>query len=143
VKTTKTFWAATVAGWAIIGVAIAGILRESARTHPADFAKWFLGAAMTHDFLLAPVVLTAGVALARMVPPSVRPVATACIFIAAVVALYAVPLLTGEGRRPSNPSALPDNYWAGLGLVAGALTVLTTTAIVVVKSRRPRARSGP
>ena len=135
---SKAFWAAAVAGWSVIGVALAGVVRESARTHPADFAKWFLGAGVAHDLVLLPVVLLVGVAVARLVPATVRPIVAAGLFGAAVITLYAVPVLTGEGRRPSNPSALPNDYWAGLGLVLGGLlvVVLVAAAAAVVKTRR-------
>ncbi|HEY3240152.1 MAG TPA: hypothetical protein VGL92_11345 [Acidimicrobiia bacterium] len=118
------FWTGLVVGWATMGFGLAGLLGDSADTHPGDLARWFLGGAVAHDALAAPVVCGAGWLLARAVPRAVRaPVAGGMVVTGAVV-LYAWPFLRGYGLRPDNPSALPLDYAAGLTTVLAAVWVV-------------------
>lgn len=115
------FWAGLVVGWAAMGFGLAGLLGEAADTRPGDLARWFLGGAVAHDALVAPVVCGTGWLLARTVPRAVRsPVAGGLVVTGAVV-LFAWPFLRGYGLRPDNPSALPLDYAAGLVTVLAAV----------------------
>jgi hypothetical protein len=119
------FWLGLVVGWATMGFGLAGLLSEADDTRPGDLARWFLGGAVAHDALAAPVVCGAGWLLARAVPRSVRaPVAGGLVVTAAVV-LYGWPFLRGYGLSPDNPSALPLDYAAGLATVLAAVWLVS------------------
>jgi hypothetical protein len=115
------FWAGLVVGWTTMGFGLAGLLGDAADTHPEDLARWFLGGAVAHDALAAPVVCGAGWLLARAVPRTVRGPVAAGLVVTGAVTLYAWPFLRGYGLRPDNPSALPLDYAAGLATVLVAV----------------------
>lgn len=128
-------------GLPILAFGIRGVLIDADRTHPAELARWIIGAAVLHDVVLVPVVLAVGVALRRVVParawPSVRWVLTT----AAVLAAIAWPSLRGYGRASSNPSLLPRDY--ALGLVESIVAVaLAALAYAAVRHRSGRTRPG-
>jgi len=52
-----------------------------------------------------------------------------------IVALTALPYVLGFGRSSSNPSALPNNYAAALGIL---LVLIAAVAAVLVALRRNR-----
>jgi len=95
---------------------------------------WLVGAALAHDALIAPLVcLFAAVAVAR-IPTRYRRAVQGGLFAAAVVTLFAFPLLRGYGKRDDVPSALPLDYGRGLVIVLTVIAVITVAA--ALRSRR-------
>lgn len=133
----RLFWAGAVTGWAIMAMGIVGLMSESARTKPADAARWALGAAAVHDLLIAPVVILLGLLVARLVPPAARAVVQSGFVVSAIVVLFAYPFVRGFGRQAANPSILPRNYATGLAVILG---LVWTVAAIVIAVRRSRAR---
>jgi len=121
--------AAALAGTGMAAYGIVGLV-GSTHTHSLmSAAEWFVGGALTHDLVLAPVVIVLGVLLTRMVPGWVRPYVQAGLFITAALTLVALPFLLGWGYHASNPSALPLNYGRGYGIaVACVWTLIALTA---------------
>lgn len=148
VRHGPVFWAGVVVGWAVIGFGVWGTFDESNLTHPTSFGRWFFGGLFTHDLLLAPVVLVAGLAVARWVPARIRPVVSVALFVAGAVALYSAPVVLGYGERPANPSVLPRDYAEGLALVLGAIALAAVLLIAIRTGRswparrRGRTRAG-
>ena len=81
--------------------------------------EWLIVGNVLHDVILAPLVVVAGVVLARTVPTWARqPVVTGLVVIG-VMTLVAIPVLGNFGDEVTNPSLMPRNYWAGwFGFVA-------------------------
>lgn len=128
------FWLALVAGWALIGVGVAGALADPDLPRPAELARWLVGAALVHDLLVAPVVVLVGLAVARLVPPTVRGTVEGGLVVSAVVVLFAVPLVRGYGVRPDNPTVhYRDDY--GVALLAVVAFVWAVTAAVAAGQR--------
>jgi hypothetical protein len=137
----KAFWICLAIGWTLMVFGVAGMLDEGSRTHPANFGLWFVGSALIHDLLLAPVVFLVAVWLGRIVPSGVRPIVQAGLVVAAPIVVVALPLVAGQGGAPGNPSALPRNYPMGLILILSAVAV--ATGLGVWRSLRQAERARP
>jgi hypothetical protein len=89
--------------------------------------------AIAHDALLAPVILLAGYASRWSPRPALLRAALA---VAGAAAIVALPAVAGFGRRPDNPSILPQAY--GRHLLAIFVTVaLITTAVGLLSAYAP------
>jgi drug/metabolite transporter (DMT)-like permease len=135
------FWVALVAGWAVIGSAVVGVVADASDTHPVDFLLFFAGGAFLHDLVLAPIVMAIGWLVIRRLPAPERPVVAGALIVMGTVSLYAFPFVRGYGRDPSNASLLPNSYGAALAAVLAAVAVLAVTVLVVTRRRRHRSRN--
>jgi hypothetical protein len=115
-----------------------GVLVDGDRTHPAELARWLVGAALVHDLVLVPLVLAGGWAAHRFTPARLWPAVRTGLLITATLALVAWPLVRGYGRDPANASLLPRDY--GAGLVAAIrmvwLAVAAWTLAATLRGRR-------
>jgi hypothetical protein len=118
------------AGAVLIGIGFAGLLGSGVR--PVGWAIWFAGAAIAHDALLAPAVFGAAHLVGRA-PRQVRAPLTIALVLAGSVTLVALPLLWEEGRRPDNPSILPQAYGVHLSTIV-ILIALVTAAIAALNA---------
>jgi hypothetical protein len=108
------FWTLAAIGWIFIVYGGAGLLR--ADIDLLGFATWFVGGALVHDLLLAPIVLALAWVLTRWLPrPFAVPVKVG-LAASALIFFYAWPLVRGYGRRATLPSALPLDYGRNLAL---------------------------
>lgn len=128
------FWISAAVGWAVIGWGVVGIFRHSLDTRPANLAKFVVGGALLHDLLVAPLVILAGVLLARAVPGRARGPVQAALAVSAIVALFAWPLVRAYGLAAHNPTSLPHNYALNLVIVLGIVWA-TAGAAILLKSR--------
>lgn len=128
------FWISAAVGWAVIGWGVVGIFRHSLDTRPANLAKFVVGGALLHDLLVAPLVIVAGVLLARAVPGRARGPVQAALAVSAIVALFAWPLVRAYGLAAHNPTSLPHNYALNLAIVLGIVWA-TAGAAILLKSR--------
>jgi hypothetical protein len=136
---SRLFWPAVVAGGLIMGVGVRGLLVNAGDTVPRRWLVVFVGSALAHDLLLAPVVVLLGVAVARLVPVWVRPAVQAGLICSGVVVLFAYPLVRGFGRRADNPTILPLDYGRGLVVVLAAIwLVCGGLALLARRHRRLR-----
>ena len=135
------FWIGVGIGWAFIVYGARGVLVDRAATIPEGFARWFVGIAIVHDAVIAPVVLTIAWAVGRVVPArAVVPVRLG-LATTGLVALYTWPFVRGYGRADTNPSALPLDY--GRNLIGTLIAVwMCVAAWIVVKSVRSQRRRG-
>jgi hypothetical protein len=132
------FWISSVAGWAIIGWGLRGVLHHQIDTRPAELLRFFTVGVLTHDLLFAPLVLAAGLAVARAVPGRWRALVQAGLIISGVVALFAYPEVRGYARVLHNPTSLPHNYAAHLAAVVTAVAGATALLGGVQAVRRGR-----
>ena len=132
-------WFVIAIGWVVIGVVIAGVLRESERTHPGSWATWVLGAALVHDLIVLPLVLLVGLGLGQLLRPAWRGPIRAVITVVAVVAVVTWPTVRRFGARSDNPSLLPLDAGRNLAVLALGLAVvaLAVAAVRAVGDRRP------
>jgi hypothetical protein len=131
------FWIAAAAGWAVIGFGLRGIFQHSLDTRPANLAKFVVGGALLHDLVVAPLVILAGVGVARAVPRRGRAVVQGALVVSGVLALFSYPLVRGYGLATNNPTSLPHNYTANLLVVLGVVWAIAALLVL----RRLRSRS--
>ncbi len=120
-----------------------GLMTAARHPRPVPWLTFFVGSALGHDLLLAPVVVTIGAVAVRLVPPRIRPYVTSGLIVTGVVTLIAYPLLRGYGRRHDNPSIQPLDYTRGLLIVlAAAWLAVAVGAAVGLLRRRGRDIAG-
>jgi hypothetical protein len=122
----RVFWPLAVVGILVMGFGIYGLIDNADETQPDQWIRWFLGSALAHDFVLAPVVAAVSVLVARRVPTRYRAIVQGALIASGIVALIAYPFVRGYGRRPGNPSALPNNYLIGLLVVVALVWVVAS-----------------
>ena len=125
------FWISAALGWAVIAWGVRGIFQHSLDTRPSNLAKFVVGGALLHDLVVAPVVIVAGVLLARAVPRRGRAVVQAALVVSGIVALFSYPLVRAYGLAANNPTSLPHNYGLNLLLVLGVVWAVAAGAIVL------------
>ena len=128
------FWISAAVGWAVIGWGVYGIVSNRLDTRPANLATFVVGGALLHDLLVAPLVIVAGVLVARAVPGRARAPVQAALVVSAIVALFAWPLVRAYGLAANNPTSLPHNYALNLAIVLGLVWAAAGVAIFL-KSR--------
>lgn len=94
-----------------------GLVLHMTRTHPVGTAVYYVGGALAHDLIIAPVVILLGVLVGALVPPVYRPAVRGGLIVSGAVTLIALPLLLGKGRQADNPSHVPLPYGRNLLLI--------------------------
>lgn len=133
----RWFWLGLAAGGPFIAIGVRTILDASAVSAPVNFAEWFLGGALAHDLVLAPLTLAVGLALRRVVPTRALGTVQWAAALTVIVGLFALIPLAGLGRRAADPSVQPLNYWLGFGVLVAAIGG-AAAAWVVIRRRRLR-----
>ena len=141
-RQTGWFWVGFGIGWAVIAYGIWGALANADRTEPLQLAVYVVGAAVLHDAVIVPVVVTVGWLASRWLPPAARGPVRGALALSALLVVFAYPLVRRLGARPTNSSALPLRYGPNLALVLGAVWVVTAV-LVVVRHRRRRSQPPP
>jgi hypothetical protein len=122
-------------GVPLIAYGVRGVFVDAADTHPADMARWLLGAALVDDLVLVPAALLVGTVGRSFTPPWAWPAVRGGLFASAVLTLVAWPFVRGWGRDPTNSSLLARDYGTSL-LVALAAVWVVVGAIVVTRRER-------
>lgn len=138
----RAFWILGAVGTAVIVFGLAGLLRNAAQTVPSSWATFFVGGLLVSDFLVLPGVALAGVVVSRLVPRAARATVQGALLVSAALILIAIPVLTGRGRNPNNPSILPDSDYAGELAILLAI-IWGVTALLLLVRARARRTSGP
>jgi hypothetical protein len=113
-----------------------GVVRE---VPVLPWLGWFVGSAVVHDLLLAPVVIGVGALLARFLPAPARGPVVVGLVVSAVLALVAVLFVLNPGN-PGEPGFLPREYLRNLLLLDGAIVLVAAVWAVVATRRSARAR---
>ncbi|MCF6737153.1 hypothetical protein [Blastococcus sp. KM273129] len=130
-------WLFLVPGFAAVGWGVVGLLGAGDRVPLDAWALWFVGSALLHDLVIAPLVVLAGFLLHRFLPrPARAPVAVGLVVAGSLVAVGLVFAL--DPGDVQEPGFLPqDSYGVNLLLVvAGVLAVAAVWA--AVRTRRAR-----
>ena len=135
------FWVGAVVGWAVIAYGVYGVFDHSVDTRPAEFARFFIGAAAAHDLLLVPTALVVGGLARRLVRAPWRAPVQAGLIASGAVALFAYPLVRGYGRVHNTPSALPRDYGEGLLVVLAAVWAVVGVVGMAAARRRLKTTS--
>ncbi len=129
-------WLFLLPGLAAVGYGGYGLLSSDVPL-PA-WATWFVGSALLHDLVLAPVWIGLGWLAARVLPRAARPAAVVGGVVAGVLALVAFPFVLGYGADPDNPSFLPHDVGRNLLLIVVAVLAVAAVwgTIATVRARR-------
>ena len=138
-RTSPLFWVSAAVGWAVIAYALRGIFQHSLDTRPAQLARFVVAGALLHDLLVAPLVIVAGVAVARAVRGPARPVVQGALVVSAVLALFSYPMVRAYGLAANNPTSLPHNYARNLLAVLAVVWAGAAAAVVIRRRRSARA----
>jgi hypothetical protein len=140
----RLFWILAGIGFAVMAYGVFGLLAESDRTHPGKWVRWFVGSAIAHDFVVAPVTIAVAVIVVRYVAPTYRSFVQGAMIATGLLVLTFYPFVRGFGRSSGNASVLPNNYARGL-IVALALVWFATGALLLLRwlSRVRSARREP
>lgn len=134
----RLFWLTAAFGWAVIAYGLRGLLQHHVDTRPTNLAKFVVGGALAHDLVFAPLVLVGGGAVAAVFGGRLRGWVQAGLVISGCLALFSYPLVRDYARVLHNPSSLPHDYAANLGLTVGILwaVALTAASVSAIRSRR-------
>ena len=132
----RSFWVCLALGWVVMGYGVWGLLDNASRTNPDQWIRWFTGSLIAHDLVVAPVTFAVGALVVGRIPLPFRPPFQGGLIASAILVLTTWPLVRGYGLRADNPSALPNNYLAGLALVLAV--VWSAVAVIAVRSWRRR-----
>ena len=129
----------------LLGAMAAGCFAVVATVVPAlslqawlNLALWFAAAIVLHDGVLAPMLQVSGALAGRLpVPRSAVLLIEGGLLVGLLVSALAIPPLVTQHNGPANPSVVPQNYWANLGIF-WALDALVVAAALVVVARRRR-----
>lgn len=131
------FWGSAAVGWAVVAFGVWTLLQRAGSTKPLNFALLFIGLAVVHDLMFAPVVsLIGGIAGPRL-SSAIRTVVFTATVVSGSLVLVALPPLLGDPG--DNMTLLPRNYSAGLLLSLGV--VWATAGIVFAVRRFARKRA--
>lgn len=120
---SRAFWIALPAGVALMAFGVVGLVGDTGLAGATDVGRWFVGADLAHDFVLAPFACLIGLAVARALPRWCRAPVQAALLTTGILLIVVFPALRGYGRDhvPDNPSVQPLDY-----------TTATLTALAVV-----------
>jgi hypothetical protein len=124
-----------VAGMSVMAFGVLGLFHNASRTHPDQWIRWFLGALLAHDLIVAPVVFSIAALVVSRIPARFRGPIQGGLLASGTLALVSFPFVRGYGRTPENPTVLPNNYAWG---VAATLAMVWIVVAVVVAWRRFR-----
>jgi hypothetical protein len=115
------FWWGLALGSGVMAFGLITLLSRAAATRPLDVGAFLIALALGHDLLLAPATIVIAAGLRRAFPHGGRGILSGALFVTAVVVAFSIPLVTGWGAQPDNPSFLPRNYASGVAIVLGAV----------------------
>jgi hypothetical protein len=131
-------WLFLLPGLAAAAYGLFGLL-TAGRGVPLDSVLiWFVGSALLHDVVLAPIWIGLGWLAARFLPRPARAPAMVGVAVSGLLTLVATPFVLGYGYRADNPSFLPRHYGRNLLVVDAAVLVVAAlwATAAVVRGRR-------
>jgi hypothetical protein len=134
-------WLFVLPGLGAVVYGVHGLLTGGSRVPLDSWLTWFVGSALLHDAVIAPIWIGLGWLAARFLPAAARPAIVVGAAVAGLLTLVALPFVLGVGADPDNPSFLPRDYGRNLLLVdAGVLVVAALWATVATLRARSAAR---
>ena len=130
----RGLWIGLALGVPVMAVGFVGVVIDATFTHPAELARWVVGAAVVHDLVVVPPTLLVATFLRRRLPARLWPVLRWALVTSVVLTAFALPFARGYGRDDTIPSLLDRNY--ALGLLAYLVAVWIVAAVVVLSTAR-------
>ena len=130
-------WLFVLPGLAAVLYGVYGLLTAGSRVPLGSWLTWFVGSALLHDLVIAPVWIGLGWLATRFLPAAARPAIVIGAAVTGLLTLVALPWVLGVGADPANPSFLPRDYGRNLLLVdVGVLVAAAVWATVATLRAR-------
>ncbi|MQA32217.1 hypothetical protein [Modestobacter roseus] len=130
-------WLFLVPGLAAVGYGAFGLVGAGGRVPLLAWGTWFLGSALLHDLVIAPLWIGLGWLAARFLPRPARGPVVVAALVSGVLSLVALPFVLGFGGDPGDPSFLPRDYDRNLLLIVLAVWLVAAVwALVAVRRAR-------
>ncbi|SDX79312.1 hypothetical protein SAMN05661080_01223 [Modestobacter sp. DSM 44400] len=130
-------WLFLLPGLAAVVYGAQGLLGAGGRVPLSSWFTWFLGSALLHDLVIAPVWIGLGWLAARFLHRPARPPVVVAAAVTGMLTLVVLPFVLGYGADPNNPSFLPREYGRNLLLIAAAIWLVAAVwALVAVRRAR-------
>jgi hypothetical protein len=133
-------WLFVLPGMGAVLYAVYGLLTAGSRVPLGSWLTWFVGSALLHDVVIAPIWIGLGWLAARVLPAAARPAIVVGGAVAGLLALIALPFVLGVGADPANPSFLPRAYGRNL-LLVDVVVLLVAVLWATVEVLRARSRT--
>lgn len=130
-------WLFLLPGFAAVVYGGYGLLTAGGRVPLGSWLRWFIGAALVHDLLIAPLWIGLGWLAARFLPRAARAPVVVGGAVSGVLVVVALPFVLAYGRDPADPSFLPRDY--GVTLLVVVAVVLAVTAVWAALAVRAQA----
>lgn len=140
---SRLFWVALPVGAAVMGFGAVGLLQDTSLTAAADVARWLIGADIAHDFVLAPIAVLIGAAVARLLPRWCQAPVQAGLIASGVLLIVVYPAFRGFGHDtvPDNPSVDPLDYTTSTLTALAVVWAVAATWLVIRVARRRGTRA--
>ncbi len=136
----RLFWSGVVIGWTLIVIGIRGVIVDGSFTRPPQWSAWFIGAAVFHDLIVAPIVFALAATFLRRLRPPYRAPVQAAVGVTALIVAGSLPVVLRLGEPTGNPTVLPENALPAFVAVIGA--IWGATMIVMIAAWRRDHRTG-
>jgi hypothetical protein len=136
-------WLFLLPGLAAVVYGAHGLLTAGGRVPLGSWLTWFIGSALVHDLVIAPVWIGLGWLATRFLPRSARPPVVLAAAVTGVLTLVALPFVLGRGADPINSSFLPRDYGRNLLLIAAGVWVVAPAWAVLAVRRARRSSAVP
>ncbi|MDR7254682.1 membrane associated rhomboid family serine protease [Nocardioides sp. BE266] len=103
-----------------------------------EIALWLGAGVLAHDAVISGIVIGLGLLGTRVLPDPWRAPAAVALVVWGGLSIASIPVLTGLGVRPDNPTLLDRPYVATWWTIS-AIVVLTVVVAGLVRSRREHA----
>jgi hypothetical protein len=127
-------------GFAAVGFGGYGLLGDDRVPLPA-WLTWFVGSALVHDLVIAPLVIGIGAVLARFLPRAARAPIVVGLVVSGFLTLVALPFVL-DRTTSREPGFLPLDYGRNLLLMIAATMAVAVVWAVVASVRSGRRQAG-
>jgi hypothetical protein len=141
----RAFWIALPLGAAVMAFGVIGLVADVGLSGGVDVGRWFVGADLAHDFVLAPLACLVGAAVARVLPRWCRAPVQAALLTSGVLLVVVSPALRGFGRDtvPDNETVQPLDYTTATLTVLGVVWALAALWLLIRLATSDRGRRRP
>ncbi len=125
------FGAGLLAGGSAMAYGTWLVVANAVETRPLNFVVFFVGLALVHDLVVAPVALLVGTRLRRRLPTVARAAVAGAVVASAIVAAFVVPFVLDRAAKVGgNPTILPRNPLVGVAIVLGGVWLIAGVVVL-------------
>lgn len=134
---TTSFWIGLALGLLVIAFGVRGAVDALPGVQRTSFVQYFVGSAILHDLVVAPLVCVVAWFVVRWTPSLATGPVQAGLVTSGLVGLVSWPFVRGYGRTEGEPSFLSRDYATSVLTIWG---VIWAVVALVVAARIVRAR---